>query len=408
MFSGARSALSRKVRQKGKVFEEVLAAISLPRIHSKYCYRLHIVRNTTLLFLSLTFLPLTLTGQIIHLQTFPSAAFPTGWSTNSSRVTPNDASPSSGYNPPPASGGYNMRMSDCEPVGDTITLTVNGVISTVGYTGIRVGFGVWRSSDFNRPVSFRWSANGTTWNTISGNITDSASTTWKLIYFDLPAAAQNVPNLRFRFSYVAQTNMSCTASPPVFRIDDFAVGENFSLPVELMRFDARAEGEGIRLTWATASEHNSAYFDIERSGPDARFEPIGRVAAAGYSLQERQYEFFDARPLPGTNYYRLRQADADGTFSYSPIRQVQTTSTATILSVFPSPATSVLHVSAPAPTADVEARWQIFDLMGRLWRQGTAADSSGWSIPVHDLPAGTYLLQCAIGGKTLTQRFQKQ
>lgn len=346
-------------------------------------------------------------SQVFYIETFPSAAFPTGWSTNSSRVTPNNVSPSSGYNPPPASGGYNMRLSDCEPVGDTITLTISGVISTVGYTDIRVGFGVWRSSDFNRPVSFRWSANGSTWNTISGNITDSASTTWKLIYFDLPAAAQEVPNLRFRFSYVAQTNMSCTASPPTFRIDDFAVGENFSLPVELMRFDARPESEGIRLTWATASEHNSAYFDVERSSADMRFDLIGRVAAAGHSLQERQYEFFDARPLPGINYYRLRQTDANGTFSYSPIRQVQTTPTAT-LSVFPSPATSVLHVSVPAPTADVEARWQICDLMGRLWRQGTTTDSNRWSIPVHDLSPGAYLLQCAIGGRTLTQRFQKQ
>lgn len=301
-----------------------------------------------------------------------------------------------------------MRMWDCEPVGDTITLTVSGVVSTVGYTDIRVGFGVWRSSDFNRPISFRWSANGTTWNTISGNITDSASTSWKLIYFDLPAAAENVPNLRFRFSYVAQTNMSCTASPPVFRIDDFAVGENFSLPVELIHFDVRAEGESIRLIWATASEHNSAYFDIERSGPDAHFEPIGRVAAAGYSLQERRYEFLDTRPLPGANYYRLRQTDANGAFSYSPIRRVQATTTPYTLSVFPSPATSVLHVSASAPTVDREARWQIYDLMGRLWHQGTATDSGRWSIPVHDLPTGTYLLQCAVGGRTLTQRFQKQ
>ncbi len=372
--------------------------------HCSYTVR----KDTLFILLSLILLNFSANGQIIYLEDFPSAAFPTGWSTNSSRVTPNNASPSSGYNPPPASGGYNMRLSDCEPVGDTITLTVSGVISTVGHTDIRVGFGAWRSSGFSRPISLRWSANGTTWNTISGNITDSVSTTWKLIYFDLPPAAQNVPNLRFRFSYVAQTNMSCTASPPVFRIDDFAVGKNFSLPVELIHFDVRAEGESIRLTWTTASEHNSAYFDIERSGSDARFEPIGRVAAVGYSLQERQYEFFDARPLPGTNYYRLRQADADGAFSYGPIRQVQAIMTADKLSVFPSLATSILYVSLSTPTADLEAHWQICDLMGRVWSQGIAADSGKWSIPVHDLPAGAYLLQYTISGRRLTRQFHKQ
>lgn len=300
-----------------------------------------------------------------------------------------------------------MRMWDCEPAGDTITLNISGVISTVGYTDIRIGFGVWRSSDFNRPISLRWSANGTTWNTVSNGITDSASTTWKLIYFDLPPTAQNVPNLRFRFSYVAQTNASCTTASPAFRVDDFAVGKNFSLPVELTHFDVRAEREGIRLTWATASEHNSAYFDIERSGSDARFEPIGRIAAAGHSLEERRYEFFDARPLPGLNYYRLRQTDTDGSFSYSPIRQAQAAAESG-LRVFPLPAREVLHVAGAHSAAEPDVRWQICDLMGRIWRQGAAADSSGWDIPVHDLPPGHYLLQCSIGGQQQTRRFQKQ
>lgn len=348
-------------------------------------------------------------SQIIYLQSFPSADFPTGWSTNSSRVTPNNASSSSGYNPPPASGGYNMRMQDCEPMGDTITLTVSGVVSTVGRADIRVGFGVWRSAGFNRPISLRWSANGATWNTISSNITDSASVTWKLIYFDLPPEAEEVPDLRFRFSYVTQTNASCTGSPPVFRIDDFAVGENFSLPVELLYFDARPEDRGVRLMWATASEQNSAYFDVERGGPDTGFKFLERIAAAGNSLEIRQYEFFDAHPLPGFNAYRLRLTNTDASFSFSPIRQVMTSvAPSGLLQVFPSPTDEVLHVAILDDFAKFGLHWQICDLLGRIWQHGVVAEASAWAISVRELPAGHYVLRCAGNGRHMAQRFQKR
>ncbi|MCS6929200.1 MAG: T9SS type A sorting domain-containing protein [Saprospiraceae bacterium] len=367
------------------------------------------MKSSTLTILFIVFSSQILPGQLFYLQTFPSAAFPTGWSTNSSRVTPNDAEPSSGYGPPNASGGYNMRLWDCEPTGDTIQLTVSGVISTVDRTDIRVGFGIWRGGGFSRPISIRWSANGTTWHTISNNITDSVSTGWKLIYFDLPPAAQNVPNLRVRFSYVTQTNTSCTASPPAFRLDDFAVGENFSLPIELLRFDAQVVGSAVRLFWTTASEQNSAYFDIERGGEDARFEPIGRIGASGHSLEVRRYEFLDERPLPGINYYRLRMTDADGTYAYSPALQVYAPTREGELQVFPSPARAFLNVAYPASGggAPSDAHWKILDLLGRVWLQGNATDNDARSIPVDALPAGNYVFQCTVNNRLMTKRFQK-
>lgn len=199
--------------------------------------------------------------------------------------------------------------------------------------------------------------------------------------------------------------MNCT-TPPNFRIDDFAVGENFSLPMELLCFEARVEGNQIRLNWTTAAEYNSAHFEVERGGSDGRFESIGRVVALGYARQEHKYEFVDTAPWPGLNYYRLRLSDADGAFSYSPIRQVHVLYSSSKLRVFPSPARDFLHVviSTPMPERTV-VRWRILDVPGRSWSEGIVTDGIDWEIPVRELPAGIYWLQCDLGRERLVQPF---
>ncbi len=347
----------------------------------------------------------TLLAQIFYLESFPDSVFPTGWHSSSSRIFMHDRLNSSGYSQPPASGNYNVRMNDCQPVGQTVRLVISGVVSTVGRTDIRVGFGRRRSSAHTTPILFEWSSDSITWHTISTDIASGASTTWSVLYFDLPPAVENVPNLRFRFSYVTQENTDCEG-PPNLCIDDFAVGENFSLPMELLYFDVQPEKGRNHLRWATASEENSAWFEVERSAADLRFESIGRVLAAGSSRVERQYEFSDDRPPGGISYYRLRMVDTDGTFSFSPVRQVQASSFGAGLRVFPLPAREVLQVEAPAAVG-WEVHWRVRDFLGRLWLQGHALGNSLWEIGLHTLPAGSYVLECTWGATFQTHQFLK-
>ena len=66
------------------------------------------------------------------------------------------------------------------------------------------------------------------------------------------------------------------------------------LPVELVAFTATAEGPAaVRLAWATASEKNSAAFEVERSADGTVFTPIGTVAAAGSSSAPHSYALRD-------------------------------------------------------------------------------------------------------------------
>ncbi len=64
-----------------------------------------------------------------------------------------------------------------------------------------------------------------------------------------------------------------------------AGGSNDPLPVEFLSLNAECEPESVVLTWSTASEHNSAYFELEKSEDGEEWEIIHSEQAAGNSQQ---------------------------------------------------------------------------------------------------------------------------
>ncbi len=120
-----------------------------------------------------------------------------------------------------------------------------------------------------------------------------------------------------------------------------SVGTNNPLPIELLDFTAKANPNNIDLYWATATETNNDFFEIERSTDGIYFETILNTAGAGNSSVRIDYTETDYSPVYGTAYYRLKQSDYNGDFSYSPIVSVfwnanGGTSTSG-LSVYPNP-----------------------------------------------------------------------
>jgi hypothetical protein len=182
------------------------------------------------------------------------------------------------------------------------------------------------------------------------------------------------------------------------------------LPVELLFFDAEAEGNTARLRWATAMERQNAFFVVERGSERLDFREIGRVAGAGYANQMTAYTYTDMQPLPGLNYYRLRQVDFDGTQTYSPARALRFDQPKRLdqAVLFPSPASAILRVRAPeAPEAAL--CWDVLDSSLRPVARGCLpAGAAAFEISVANLPAGWYVLRLSRDGETATLRFVKQ
>ncbi|MEM6966577.1 MAG: T9SS type A sorting domain-containing protein [Bacteroidota bacterium] len=110
------------------------------------------------------------------------------------------------------------------------------------------------------------------------------------------------------------------------------------LPVELLNFEAEVIDEEVHLTWATASEKDNSHFEVERSIDGIRFDGyVGALAGQGNSTNYQSYTLKDNNTLAGETYYRLKQIDFDGTYTYSDIVSVIIESERPITAVIPNP-----------------------------------------------------------------------
>lgn len=175
------------------------------------------------------------------------------------------------------------------------------------------------------------------------------------------------------------------------------------LPVTLVAFTAQAQGStATALAWSTASEKNSARFEVERSTNGTAFDRIGTVPTTGNSSSPRSYSLAD-ETLPakaGLLYYRLRQVDTDGTFTYSPVRVVnRNLAVTTQLVVYPNPAREFVHVQLIGPMAMEPL--QLLDAHGRTVRTHLTLEADG-VLSLTGLPVGLYVLRCGPLAQRLT------
>ncbi|MCP4124408.1 MAG: hypothetical protein GY751_21895, partial [Bacteroidetes bacterium] len=123
------------------------------------------------------------------------------------------------------------------------------------------------------------------------------------------------------------------------------------LPVELVYLKVDPKEDKHVLSWQTASEQNSDYFDIEHSTDAKRFSVIGKVKSQGTSYDTHNYSYNHLSPARGINYYRLRQVDLDEKFEYSNIVsarwEAEDLDGKTGISFYPNPATGNISFDHP-------------------------------------------------------------
>ncbi|MCU0406972.1 MAG: T9SS type A sorting domain-containing protein [Ignavibacteriaceae bacterium] len=88
------------------------------------------------------------------------------------------------------------------------------------------------------------------------------------------------------------------------------------IPVELTSFTANVSRNNVTLNWTTATETNNSGFTIERSQTEAGWVEVGFVPGFGTTTELRSYSYTDAGLSSGTYFYRIKQIDYNGTFTY--------------------------------------------------------------------------------------------
>ena len=189
-----------------------------------------------------------------------------------------------------------------------------------------------------------------------------------------------------------------------------------NLPIELLSFEAtRKTVDEVQLDWVTAVEINNQGFEIQRLlEVEATFATIAFVEGNGTTTATSYYDEIDENSYTGVTYYRLKQLDFDGTYSYSPIRAVNGTpihSTAAI-QAYPNPTLNVLYIKFPALAQEnIKGQLLLTDVQGHLLYETALQVSSHqrWSVDkVADLLPGTYFLMVELeDGQHFSQQFTK-
>lgn len=166
------------------------------------------------------------------------------------------------------------------------------------------------------------------------------------------------------------------------------------LPIELLSFDAEPSGKVVELIWETASEINNKYFIVEKSEDSENFTPVQILDGAGNSTTLRTYKTIDSEPYEGISYYRLKQIDFDGQFTYSETRAVRFNKNQNSLLLMPNPAQKEVQIYfsiGELPSAIIA----LYDMDGReVLRKNIRAISgiNQFPLDISLLDKGIYIL----------------
>jgi hypothetical protein len=188
-----------------------------------------------------------------------------------------------------------------------------------------------------------------------------------------------------------------------------------SLPVKLVSFTGkRNDKDETELNWKTASEINSDKFEVERSTDDKKFETIGTVKASRFSRSTVSYSLIDATPVKAaTNYYRLKQFDRDGSFTYSRTVAIEfgkgpeSTITTADIKLYPVPVKDQLVVEVNSTKMLVNPALRMYDMFGKLLNPAMEMQNGRWVIQTDALQSGVYIIQLENNGTTTQMKVVK-
>lgn len=178
------------------------------------------------------------------------------------------------------------------------------------------------------------------------------------------------------------------------------------LPLTWLAFSVRLSEGKVMLEWKTTNEVNVKNFEIERSTNGVDFSSIGKTNAFNLSSQINSYRYVDPQPLFNVGFYRIKQVDYDGEFTYSAIKTVNFDLPSLSVSIYPIPVSEVLQIKL---SKNVNfGRFSLFDLGGKdrsLIVDGTADNTDVISLRnLNALKDGIYLLVLFLDGELIQRK----
>ena len=185
---------------------------------------------------------------------------------------------------------------------------------------------------------------------------------------------------------------------------------NLIVPVELTSFTANTNSLGqVVLAWSTATEINNHMFEIQRKPEEGEYFTIGFVDGAGTTTEPQNYSYTDNTVENGKYFYRLKQIDFNGSFSYSDEVQVDVVGPLTfnLEQNYPNPFNPSTNIKYSVPEAG-NITLSVYNTVG----EEVAVLVNGYSEAGHfevsfnasNLPSGVYLYKLQSANSIQTKK----
>jgi hypothetical protein len=175
------------------------------------------------------------------------------------------------------------------------------------------------------------------------------------------------------------------------------------LPIELAHFSGVCNVDEVLLNWVTQSEINNDYFTVEQSLDGENWNQLATLEGAGNSTQPNYYQHSVSNSGLSTVFYRLKQTDFDGTYTFSNPISVSCDDTHFIL-VYPNPTTNMLNIKLSEEF--IGKPYSIMNSIGQvIWTDKVS--NTQFSINLTDLPSGIYCFQLATESGVLVKKVVK-
>ncbi|HVD97080.1 MAG TPA: T9SS type A sorting domain-containing protein [Cytophagaceae bacterium] len=174
------------------------------------------------------------------------------------------------------------------------------------------------------------------------------------------------------------------------------------LPISLLSFDAKAtSGNEVAITWQTSAEVNNNYFVLEKSSDGKTFTPLANIKGKGNSSTLSFYSYEDLTIGEGTIYYRLKQVDFNGDYTYSEIKTI-TPANDHGIHIYPNPNQGNFTISA---LEGGTYKITIVDLVGQIVYQLDVYAVAALEKNIQtSLTKGTYFVQVVSNEKQTTDK----
>jgi len=247
------------------------------------------------------------------------------------------------------------------------------------------------------------SIDGINWTELTNvlNFTNNNSISGSKINIALPSSFNNNANTRLRFYYYNGSGGSIGPRPKI-AIDNLTITANADspLPVKLETFNARQQNSSVVVSWKTSQEINTKEFWVERSENTSTFNIIGKVVAKGNATSASLYQFNDAAPSHGDNYYRLRSVDNDGKWQLSNVVKINLEKVFSLV-ISPNPASNFVDLKLTNRSEKLVL--EITDMYGKIvTKQNLVSDSTKLDISM--LRTGFYIVRILGNNSSYTHK----